>query len=79
MDEGVHAPSTESRFPLSVLGSDLHTRSLLLAGAPAADVRTHTYRKRERLILDLIAALQLIILKGGEREGEEGRRRGGEM
>lgn len=79
MDEGVHAPSTESQFPLSVLGSDLHTRSLLLAGAPAADVRTHTYRKRERLILDLIAALQLIILKRGEREGEEGRRRGGEM
>ncbi len=45
-DGGVHAPSSESQCPLSVLGSDIHTHSLLLAGAPAADVRTRTHTQR---------------------------------
>lgn len=35
-DGGVHAPSSESQFPLSVLGSDLHTQP----ATPAADVGT---------------------------------------
>lgn len=77
---GGHTASTESQFPLSVL----------FAGKPAADVHTHIHvhthaHKRIHththtgLILDLIAALQLIILKGGGEEvkkrdvlGEEG-------
>lgn len=57
----VHSSSSDSKSILSVLRSDLHANSLFLAGAPAANARTHTFRRRIR---DLIVAPQLITLKG---------------
>lgn len=48
-DGGAHAPSTESQFPSCLSWGVIftHTACCLLAGAPAADVRTHTLTQRE--------------------------------
>lgn len=45
--EMVNSPSSESQSPLSVLRSDLHANSLFLAGAPAANARTHKHQKTD--------------------------------